>query len=220
MLKTLRNAGLALLLSLFWATPALSTAEDLPAPETVLMDVFDQALDAFMNNQDAIREDPRVAYDLIDEILSPHVNFRLMSRLILGRNARDATPEQLDQFVSAFRENMIRTYSSMLSDNVDTIVQTVEDNGRDEIVEISPASRPDDRGRVNVRTMLHVQDDPIPVLYRLIASEEGWQVYDVVIENISFVTNYREEYGSEIRRGSLEQLISQLEERNRRAWQE
>lgn len=220
MLKLLRNTGLALLLPLLLATPALSAVDDLPPPEAVLQDVFDQAVDAFMENEDAIRANPRVAYELIDDILSPHVHFELMTRLILGRNVRDASPEQLDRFIDAFRDNTIRTYSSMLSDNVDTIVETVESNGKDRIMDIAPPGEPDDRGRVTFRTQLHLQDEPIPVTYRMIATEEGWQVYDVVIENISFVTNYREEYGSEIRRGGLDQLISKLEDRNQRAWQE
>ncbi|MEX0871126.1 MAG: ABC transporter substrate-binding protein [Aquisalimonadaceae bacterium] len=218
MFKALRTAGLVLLLPLIWAPPALSVAENLPAPEKVVEDVFDQAVDAFMDNREAVGKDPRVAYELIDDILSPHVHFELMTRLILGRNARDATDEQMQRFISAFRENTIRTYSSMLSENVDTVVRVVEGSGK--VVDISPAGEPDDRGRVTVRTLLHVQDNPIPVIYRMIATDDGWRVYDVVIENISFVTNYREEYGGAIRRDGMDQLISRLEERNRQAWRE
>lgn len=218
MLTGFRNAVMTLaLLPLTWAIPAVSaTPDDLPPPEQVVEDVFDEAVDAFMENKDAIREDPRVAYDLIDGILSPHVHFELMTRLILGRYGRDANEEQMSRFINAFQESTIRTYSAMLSENVDTVARVVEENGQ--VVEIAPPGEPDDRGRVMVRTQLNIQEDPIPVLYRMIATEEGWRVYDVVIENISFVTNYRQEYGSEISQGGLDQLITRLEERNARAW--
>jgi len=212
---------LAFVLALVWSMPAWSADEppvdELPPPERVVESVFEQAVDALLENQDEIRKDPRVAFELIDEILSPHVHYDLMTQLVLGRHARDASEEQLQRFARAFRDSTMRTYASMLSDNVDTVVRIVEASG--EIIEIQQVSEPDARQRVNVRTSLKLEDTPLPVIYRMIATDEGWRVYDVVIENISFVTSARDDYGSEVRRRGLDETIQRLEQRNKRAWQ-
>ena len=207
--------GSAMLCMLVWTGPMLAAAQDLPKPEEVIESVVDQSVDALLDNREAIAEDHRVAAGLIDDILGPHVHYELMTRLILGRHVREASDEQIERFIKAFRESTVRTYARMLSDNVDTVVRLIEDNGK--VVDIMAAGEPDDRGRVTVRTQVQTDTSPVPVNYRMIATDEGWLVYDVVIENISFVTNYREEYGSEIRRGGIDRLITRLEERNRQA---
>lgn len=217
--KRLLNYVLLCALTLFWAASTASAAEvaaELPEPKQVVESVFDEAVDALIENQDAIREDPKVAFDLMNEILAPRVDFNLMSRLVLGRASRDATEEQMQQFEEAFRVHTMRTYASMLSDNVDTVVKMVEENSQ--VVEISEATEPDSRGRVSVKTRLLADDPPIPVTYRMIATEDRWKVYDLVIENISFVMNSRNEFGNQISRNGLDGLIEQLEQRNQRAW--
>lgn len=207
--------GLFLVLIL---VPAMATAADNAAepPDELVKRVFDESVDALLDNQDAIRESPRAAYELINDIFAPLVHYELMGQLILTRHWREATPEQREAFIEAFSEYLIRTYAALLSDNVDTVAAEVSRSGR--ILEVQSTTEPDQRGRVVVRTLMHVQDSPVPVQYRLIATDESWRVWDVVIENISFVTNYRDEYGSEIRRNGLDSLIARLRERNERAW--
>ncbi len=186
------------------------------APEELVKRVFDESVEALLDNKDEIRESPRAAYELIQEIFSPLVHYELMGQLILTRHWREASPEQREAFIDAFSEYLVRTYAGLLSDNVDMVAKEVNRSGR--VLEIQSTTEPDQRGRVVVRTLIHMQDSPVPVQYRMIATDESWRVWDVVVENMSFVTNYRDEYGSEIRRNGLDSLIERLRERNARAW--
>lgn len=187
-------------------------------PEELIQGLFDQAVDALLENRDAIAEDRRVAFDLIDEILSPHVEYNLMSRLILGRHARGASDESIDRFADAFRENAIRTYSGTLSDHVDDVVRAVDGNGQ--VMEIVRVTDPDSRNRVQVQTRLNIDDPAVPVNYELILDEndDAWRIYNISLEGFNFVINYRNEYGSVADRHGLDGLIERLEDRNARAW--
>ncbi|MCK8515489.1 ABC transporter substrate-binding protein [Methylonatrum kenyense] len=187
-------------------------------PEALIQSLFDDAVEVLLENRDAIAEDRRVAFDLIDEILSPHVEYNLMSRLILGRHARGASDETIDRFADAFRENAIRTYSGTLSDHVDEVVRAVDGNGQ--VMEIVRVTDPDSRNRVQVQTRLRIDDPAVPVNYELILDEDSgsWQIYNISLEGFNFVINYRNEYGSVADRHGLDGLIERLEERNARAW--
>lgn len=216
MIQTLRNGLLAVLMLLVGTLAGPAAAQAHQDPEELIDDLFDQAVDALLENRDAIANDSRVAFDLIDGILSPHVEYELMSRLILGRHARGASDEEIDRFAEAFRENAIRTYSRTLSEHVDAVVRAVEGNGR--VQEIVRVSDPDSRNRVQVQTRLLIDDPSIPVNYELISNDEGWKIYNISVESFNFVINYREEYDSIARRHGLDGLTERLEERNRRAW--
>lgn len=199
-----------LIVALLLAWSAVAAAR---GPEMIIKDTFDESLKALLENHESIAEDPRKAEELIDEILSPRVDFTLMSQLILGRNWRDASDEQRDRFVDAFQQHVIRTYSRVLSENIDDALALIE--GEEDILRIDRVTEPDDRGRVTVRTTLRFTEMSVPVHYRLIQQDDDeWRAYDVVVENISFVTNYRQEFGSAVRRHGLDGLIERIEERN------
>lgn len=181
-------------------------------PATVVHEAFQEALDALMERHDAIAEDPAVAAQLIEDILGPHLDFELMARLILGRYWREATPGQRERFTQAFREHSVRVYAHALSDHVDRAVALVRDEP--DILRIRGTTSPDERGRVTVRAALHLGDTVVPLQFRLIRGEDaGWRAYDVVIENLSLLTNYRREYTSIIRREGVDGLIRRLEDR-------
>lgn len=193
-----------------------SAAAQSKEPDQLINDTFAEAMTALKENQSAIRNNPRVAYDLMEKILAPHVDVELMSRLILARHWTEATPEQQKRFVAAFRESLLRTYSRILSDNVDEAVRQLESD--EQILRVLGVDGPDRRGRVSVRTTITFNGQRIPIDYRMYQRDGQWKVFDVLIENISFVMNYRSEYDAELQRGQLDTLIDRIEERNRRAW--
>lgn len=209
---------IALAAALLMGPTHAAEPETLDPPEELIETVFNEAVDALVQHEDAIRERPRVAFELIDEILSPHVHYPLMGQLILTSEWRNASAEQREAFIEIFQEYIIRTYSKLLSDNVDEVIRIVDRSGS--LLTVRSVTEPDARGRVTVRTQFELEDSNVPVHYRLIATDNGWRVWDVVIENISFVTNYRDEFGSEVRRSGIDGLIQRLEERNARAWDE
>lgn len=181
------------------------------APEQaaqLVRETLEQAVAELLSEQERIRSDPQRAYRLLADVLAPHVDFELMSRLVLARHWRSATPEQQQRFVAAFRGSLLRDYAAVLSAHVDQAVAAVA--GGDQWLEVAPA-REERADRVVVRTRLHLnQAPPVAVDYRLHARGGEWQVYDVMIEGISFVTNRRAELDALLRREDLDQLIARL----------
>ncbi len=214
--KTIRGITMAWLgAALLFISSGVQAKEE---PRELIERLFDEAVDALMDNRDAIADDRRVAFDLIDEILSPHVEYELMARLILGRHARGASEESIQRFAEAFRENAIRTYSRTLSDHVDEVVRAVDGNGQ--VMEIVRVTDPDSRNRLQVQTRFLIDDPAVPVVYEMILDEDddAWRIYNISLENFNFVINYRNEYGSVADRHGLDGLIERLEDRNKRAW--
>jgi phospholipid transport system substrate-binding protein len=174
-------------------------------PEALVKQTTDQVLSALEQNKARIKADPQAVLGLVQDIVLPHFDFELMSRLVLARNWRDATPEQQERFVGEFRQLLIRTYGTSLS----------EYSGQK--VEFLPSRAEPDPKRATVRTQIR-QDagQPIPITYHLRQTGDGWKVFDVVIEGVSLVQNYRTSFASEIQQRGLDGLIDRIRERNQK----
>ncbi len=173
---------------------------------------FSDSVEAVRREQEAISQDPRVAYRLITELLSPHIDFKLISQLVLGPHWRSADEAQRERFVSAFQESLLRTYAVALQEHIGEVEKHL-DKG-EQLLKVHPLPPGVKGRRVIVRSELRLGGQPIAIDYRLYAREDGWKVYDVVIENVSFVANYRTEYNGILQRSDLDDLIAQLEARN------
>lgn len=201
-----------LLAALLLFAPLLAAADDRSTPDGLISAVFDDALAVLVENQETIRDDADSAAALIDAVFGPHIHFRLMSQLVLTTHWRDASDAQRDRFVDAFRSHLARSYANLLTSNLDDALRVIE---RDEqLLELRSTTEPDARGRVSVRGDFNIDGERMPVTYRLIDTDDGWKIWDMVIENISFVTNYRDEFGSRARRAGLDGLIDELERRD------
>lgn len=186
--------------------PAQSAAE-------LVERTFDEATTAVLAARDEVRASPDAAYQLIEKVLVPHIDFDLMARLVLGPHWRTASDEQRRRFGAAFQESLLRTYASVLTQNIDEIARRLQRERT--LLVVDPVRAAPDAERLVVRTRLQLQEGPISIDYRLRAQGGGWQVYDVVIMNVSFVTNLRSEYDALLRRHDLDSVIQQLSERNR-----
>lgn len=209
----LRLPRLVLLgLILATATLGLRPAAAQPEPQqaaAVVETTFDEAVAALQENRQRIQADPAVASQLMREILAPRVDFDLVARLVLAQHWRSASAEQRERFVEAFTGSLINTYAVTLSENLDGIIAQLERGG--DLLEVQPVRAEEGRERVIVRTQLRLEDNSVGVDYALRATDAGWQVFDVIIEGVSFVTSRRGEVASLLRRQSLEQLIEELE---------
>lgn len=158
---------------------------------------------ALRANRAAIDADRGVLYHLVDQILLPRFDFERMSRSVLGRNWRSASEEQRKRFVEEFRKLLVRTYATALA------------SYRDEKISVFEA-RERERGEVAVRTEVEQKGGPpIPIEYRLYRPDGGdWKVFDISIDGVSLVLNYRSTFAAEIRRGGMDGLISRLVEHN------
>ena len=185
-------------LALLWGGLQAAAAQDDPA--ALVRDTTDRVLAELKSRENV---DAATAFELVREIVLPHFDFELMSRFVLARNWQQATPEQQQRFVEEFRTLLIRTYGVSLS----------EYSGQ----EIRYLPVHDTSGkRVTVRPEILQPGGPsIPLHHQLYRGPEGWKVFDVVIEGVSLVQNYRGEFAAEISRNGIDHLIERLAQRNR-----
>jgi phospholipid transport system substrate-binding protein len=151
-------------------------------------------------------KDKRTLHDLAEKKVLPHFDFQKMTRLAVGRSWREANPAQRQALENAFRSLLVSTYTTALS-QTSTSNQTVE-------VKPAPVNPGDDD--VTVKTLVKESGrQPIAINYRMSKAPSGWKVYDVVVENLSLVTNYRSSFNSEISRSGIDGLIKTLEAKNK-----
>jgi phospholipid transport system substrate-binding protein len=152
----------------------------------------------------AIKENPEHMYDLVNEIVLPHFDFEKMSAWVLGKNWRSASKEQRQRFTEEFSRLLVRTYSKAIYDNIDQTINFLPIRGTPE------------EDKVTVRTEVpQAAGFPIPIDYKMYKKGNDWKVYDVVIDAISLVSNYRSSFNQEIKKSGLDSLIASLADRNK-----
>ena len=151
-----------------------------------------------------LEADPRLIYPLVESTVLPHFDFRRMSQSALGRFWRSATDAQKEGVISEFRELLIRTYATALLGYSDQTIEYLPVRAAADATEVLVSTRVASGGA-----------PPVPVNYRLRRNGDGWLVYDVVIDNVSLITNYRSQFASLVRRDGVDGLITALAEKNR-----
>jgi phospholipid transport system substrate-binding protein len=187
----------------FWMMLPLAGASSVIPPDQLIYSVTQDVL-AIIQSDEAIRAgDSQRIVALVDEKVLPHFNFRRMTALAVGRDWRQATPEQQDRLVSAFRTLLVRTYSNALTQY------------REHRVEYRPFRMAQGDTDVTVRTAIQQPGaQPVGIDYNLSLGADGWKVYDVTVANVSLVINYRGTFAQEVRASGIDGLIASLERRN------
>ena len=145
-------------------------------------------------------------FALAEEKILPNFDFDRVCRMVLGKNWKSATPEQQEVFQKEFRSLLLRTYASALS------------KYKNQVIEYKPLRAEPSAKNVSVKTqILQPGGQPIAVDYSLVKGDSGWKVYDIVIESVSLVTNYRSQFSNEIRTNGLDSLNKKLAEKNKAA---
>jgi phospholipid transport system substrate-binding protein len=181
------------------AFPAVQAA---PAdPNAVVQGIADDLGKALEGRKDELRNDRDKLITLIDGIVLPHFDIDYASILVLGQNAKSATPDQRTRFAKAFYNSIAHRYAEGLLNYT---------RGR---IDIAPYKGELNEKRSLVRTEVILDDGKrVPVDYAFRKTKDGdWKAYDVIIEGISYVTNYRNQVSAEIAKSSLDELITRLE---------
>ncbi|MEZ5499370.1 MAG: ABC transporter substrate-binding protein [Steroidobacteraceae bacterium] len=190
------------LLTLILALPALAGTAAVDSSDPArLIETASQAMLAELDAHRAeFRAEPKKLYKVIDDVLLPHFDTEYAARLVLGRYWRDATPQQRQRFVTAF-------YHSLLMNYGDALIDFTSDRLR-----VLPYNGPSNQDRATVRTeVMRSNGEKVPVNYSLRRSDGAWKAWDVVIEGISYVKSFREDFGAEIGRNGLDAVIARLE---------
>jgi phospholipid transport system substrate-binding protein len=150
-------------------------------------------------------KDKRQLRQLAEQKVLPHFDFKTMTQLAVGRHWREATPAQQKALEEAFRSLLVNTYTTSLN---------VTASGK-ESIEVKPLDAKNATDVV-VHTIVRspTRPQPVTVDYRMAKGQNGWKVYDVVVENLSLVTNYRGSFSSEIQRSGIDGLVKVLEKKN------
>lgn len=173
-------------------------------PDEVVRQTAERMLDAIEGRRKELEQKPEKLHQLVDEILRPRFDLEYAARLVLARHWRHATPKQQDRFIEVFYNYLVRTYSQALL------------GYKQGQVEVLPFRGNTTDPYVKVRTKFHRSDGPpVPVHYALHETSEGWQVFDVIVEGISYVNNYRNTFKNEIRKTSLDALIERLSKKGK-----
>jgi phospholipid transport system substrate-binding protein len=170
------------------------------SPEQVIRDASDMAMEAIEGRRDELKADRNKLFEVIDEILLPRWDRQYTGQLVMGRYWREATPEQREAFISGLYRKLIDSYA-------EGILQYDANKMRITGTRGVPAD-----GRVMVDSQVRLEDGtPVPISYRLRIHEGSWKVYDVVVEGISYVTNYRNQYASEFRSKGIDGVLRELQ---------
>jgi len=171
----------------------------------LVINVSNQVINALPEEPDLAKHDSNYIYNLLNQTVVPHFDFDAMARLVLGRFWRDASSQQQQRFVDAFRTYLVRVYAVSLAkyDNQE--------------IEYKSLHAPATANQVLVQTEIHREGEPpIAIDYRMHRKNDEWKVYDVVIEGVSLVASNRSSFAAEIQQGGIDKLTARLTQRNQR----
>ncbi len=176
---------------------------DTTAPDQLIRSMVDEVVDVVKQDKDIQAGDQAKVRLLVEEKILPHVDFRRMTQLTVGKHWRKASDAQKDALTSEFRNMLIRTYTKAF---------TMYSN---QSIDVKPVAVDAKDKRVTVKTTVNEPGQPgIPVNYAMIRRDEGWKAYDVAIEGISMVASYRGTFDSEIQQNGIDGLINMLSAKN------
>jgi phospholipid transport system substrate-binding protein len=166
--------------------------------------ILEAAAQAMLKELDAnraeYRKDPSKIDALVEKDLLPHFDIEYAARLVLGTHWRDATPEQRKRFITAFYHSMIANYGRSLVDFTG------------DRLKVFPTKMGADADRTTVRTEVKRDNGSIvPVNYSMHRGPDGWKAWDVVIDGISYVKSFREDFGAEIEQKGIDEVIDRME---------
>jgi phospholipid transport system substrate-binding protein len=190
----------AALFAVLALSPPAASAAAADSPDGLVKALADEVLSVIRTTKDKV-----ALRRAAEQKVLPHFDFRAMTQLAVGQHWRQATPEQQKALEEAFRALLVNTYTASLN---------VASTGK-ESVEVKPLDLKPADTDVIVRTVVRTGNrQPIPVDYRMTKGAGGWKVYDVIVENLSLVTNYRSSFASEIGRSGIDGLVKALQTKN------
>ena len=173
------------------------------SPDALVRKNTTEILAALKSDKDLAAGNQKKIEKLADEKILPLFNFVRMTQLAVGRNWRDASDAQKKLLTDEFRTLLVRTYSTSLT------------QFRNQTIDVKPLKVAAADTEVVVKTqVIQPGGQPIPIDYSMEKSGDSWKVYDVLIDGVSLVTNYRSSFNTEIQKSGIDGLIKSLSERN------
>lgn len=175
-------------------------------PDVLARNVTNDVLRIVRQDKDIANGNAAKVNALVEQKILPLFDFRHMTQLAVAKHWPRATQEQQERLTDQFRSMLVRTYASSLTSVADYKI------------EFKPYRASPGDTDVTVSTEVSKPGaPPIPIDYRLERTDNNsWKVFDVIVDNVSLVTVYRNSFNSEVRKGGVDGLIAALERRNNR----
>jgi phospholipid transport system substrate-binding protein len=202
-MKVKRFTQLSLLIMLLGFLPmAQSVAAELTAPQLAIENAS-TTLQQKLQDKSFTKDFAKIT-QFVNDVIYPHTDFDLISSLVLGKLWKGATPDEQARFKQEFQTLLVRTYSRAFVEFKDWTVRFL------------PLQMESGASKVIVKTeVIQPGIQPIGVNYRMVLSNGVWKAYDIMIEGVSLVTNYRTTFANEVQsKGSLNAVIEGLVKRN------
>lgn len=200
---------LSIVMAIFFVFNILSAvtavAADLLAPQQAIQEASDKLQNKLQDK--AFSQNFAQVTQFVDQTIYPHTDFDTISELVLGALWKSASSDEQSRFKQEFKTLLIRTYSRAFIEFKDWTVRFL------------PMEIPNGANKVVVKTeVLQPGMQPISVNYRMLLRNSEWKAYDIMIEGVSLVTNYRSTFSNEVKtKGSLNAVIDSLAKRNAEA---
>ncbi len=180
---------------------AWAETEDMAS--ALVRDTTTRMLEVLQQRQDELTQSPGLIYDLVEEMVVPNFDFQRITSYAVGRYWREATAVQRQALVNEFQHMLVRTYAKALLNYAGQEIR---------FLPLRPGNR---EGQVTVRTEVNEAGGaPIPIDYSMYMKAGAWKVYDVTIDGVSLVANYRSSFATEIRSKGIDGLIQTMKNRN------
>jgi phospholipid transport system substrate-binding protein len=191
---------ITLMAGVLLATVAWGAADAAQGPGELVQGVAEAMLKDLDANRAAYKKDPSRINALVEKHLVPNFDTEYAARLVLGRHWRDANEAQRKRFVDAFYKSLLNNYGTALADFTG------------DKLKVLPTKVEADAKSATVRTVVRRSNGQnVPVNYTMRKTDSGWKAWDVVIEGISYVKSFREDFGAEIDQKGLDAVIDRME---------
>jgi len=198
MMRIAIRSGLLALTAAF-----VASAHAQEAPDALVKRVSQDVLQTIKGDPKIQAGDQARIREVMESKLAPNFDFERMTALAMGRNWRDATPEQQKRLTVEFKTLLVRTYSGALTQY------------RDQTIDYKPLRADPNAADVLVRTeVIRQGQPPVQIDYGMEKKDNAWKAYDVVVGGVSLVTNYRDEFNEQVRAGGIDGLIKTLAAKN------
>ena len=187
-------------LALLASAPLVRAADE--APDALIKRISSEVLDAIKADKAIQAGEMNRVLALVDTKVMPNVNFTRMTASAVGRNWRQATPEQKARLQAEFKTLLIRTYSGALS------------QVNDQKLNVKPLRAATGDTDVTVRTEVLGRGDPVQLDYRMEKTPTGWKIYDLNVLGVWLVETYRTQFAQEVSAKGIDGLIAAMSQRN------
>jgi phospholipid transport system substrate-binding protein len=176
------------------------------APDALVKSTAEEVLSIIKQDKDIQSGNTKKVVELVEAKVLPHFDFARMTRLAMGKNWNKAGDAQKESLTNEFRTLLVRTYSVSLSQY------------KNQTIDYKPTKTTAEDKEAIVKTLVaQPGGQPIPIDYRMANTPQGWKVFDIFVDGVSLVTNYRSEFNVQVEQTGVDGLIKSLSEKNKGA---